>query len=136
VHFLTACLAALAATAMPATAQVDPAAQDKVVRFVGAFAAGANVRLDPDVRIEITFVDLNRDGAKEALVIIRDPTWCGTRGCSAFALDLSGPDARSVGDFTAHELSPLGTVSNGWHDVTLGSGRFVFDGARYRFAGP
>jgi hypothetical protein len=136
VHLLTALLAAVAATAVPAAAQVDEAARDKVVRFVNAFAAGANVQLEPDVRIEISFVDLNGSGPQEALVIMRHPTWCGTRGCSAFALDLSGPDARSVGDFTAHQLSPLATASNGWHDVTPGSGRFVFDGEKYRSAGP
>ena len=68
---------------------------------------------------DIKFVDLNGDGIPEALVVINDPLYCGSRGCSAFVLDLRGPAAKDIGDFTAFDLQPLSSRTRGWRDISL-----------------
>src|SRR6185437_3426103 len=39
---------------------------------------------------QYAFVDLNRDGVKEAIVYLRDRTWCGTGGCPTLILARRG----------------------------------------------
>ena len=78
------------------------------------------------------FVDLNGDGTPEALVIFADPNDCGTHGCSAFVLDLSGPAAKDIGDFIAFDLQPLSSKTRGWRDISVIGSR---NGTRVRFNG-
>ena len=85
--------------------------------------------------VSIQLVDLNGDGTPEALGIVRDSTWCGSGGCTAFALDLSGPVARSIGEFLAVKLEALSSRTNGWRDISQhsrGVGRRLhFRGGQY-----
>ena len=70
-------------------------------------------------KVSLTLVDLNGDGIPEALARIESPGSCGTRGCTAYVLDLSGPSARSIGDFIAHRLEVLPTKTGAWRDVSV-----------------
>jgi hypothetical protein len=123
-------LAAAATLAPGAVAQDDAALRAKVTRYTttwlrdGGMPAG---KRDTAVR----FLDLNGDGRPEALVIINSPDTCGARGCTAFALDLRGAEARSIGDFTAQTLDALPTMTNGWRDLSLNGHRVTFHGGRY-----
>jgi hypothetical protein len=67
----------------------------KVTQFLAMFQKGLPPSKESDTSIK--FVDLNGDGIPEALVIINDPQWCGSHGCSAFVLDLRGPAAKDIG---------------------------------------
>ncbi|WP_210334947.1 peptidoglycan-binding domain-containing protein, partial [Mesorhizobium mediterraneum] len=96
----------------------------KAMRFLREFEHGADLAAGAEANWEINPVDLNDDGTAEVLAITRDSSFCGTAGCCAFVLDLRGPDARSIGDFIAHELMPSRGTSNGWRDL-LHNGRLV-----------
>jgi hypothetical protein len=86
---------------------------------------------DENEQVSIRFVDLNADGMPEALVVIRGATSCGSRSCSAFVLDLRGPAARSIGDFTAHKLEALSSRTGGWRDISVNGHRIRFRGGQY-----
>src|SRR5262245_39529634 len=95
---LVVCLAAV-----PFSGSVLAQAEEraKVMRFVTKFLRDSGApTVNPAVSIRL--FDLTGDGHAEALVIINSAQTCGARGCSAFALDLSRPEARSVGDFIAN----------------------------------
>ena len=104
----------------------------KVTQFLTGFQKGTGPP-SKESDISIQFVDLNGDGTPEALVIINDPHWCGSRGCSAFVLDLRGPTAKDIGDFTAFDLKPLSSRTRGWRDISV-IGTSV-KGNRVRFNG-
>jgi hypothetical protein len=104
----------------------------KVTQFLAVFQKGLPPSKESDTSIK--FVDLNGDGIPEALVIINDPQWCGSHGCSAFVLDLRGPAAKDIGDFTAFDLQPLSTQTRGWRDISV-IGTSVMGKNRVRFNG-
>lgn len=85
-------------------------------------------------KVFLTLVDLNGDGIPEALARIESPASCGTRGCTAYVLDLSGPTARSIGDFTAQSLKVLPTKTGAWRDVSLNGIKQVFQAGKYMSA--
>lgn len=124
-------LAAMVACAIPlnkadAQGTADAAARKKVEQFLGP---------DDHGKATIHFVDLNGDGAPEALVIRNSPEDCGTHGCSANVLDLRGPAAKDIGDFIGFDLQPLSTRTRGWRDISLtgkqNSARLRFNGKVY-----
>lgn len=84
--------------------------------------------------ISLNLVDLNGDGIPEALVRVESPNDCGSRGCTAYALDLTGTTARSIGDFTAQTLTVLPTKTGAWRDLSLNGVKMVFQGGKYTAA--
>ncbi len=114
-----------------ALAQGDPALDAKVTAFVNAFTASAGVPLDPGGNVVTQFVDLNGDGTAEALVTLDSPSWCGSRGCSSFVLDLRGTSAVSLGDYTAIDFQPLDSQTGQWRDISVNGHRQVFRGGQY-----
>jgi hypothetical protein len=76
-------------------------------------------------------VDLNGDGIPEALARIESPFSCGSHGCAAYILDLSGPTARSIGDFIAFSLEVLPTKTGAWRDVSVNGFKQVFQAGKY-----
>ena len=86
---------------------------------------------DKNPNISLDLVDLNGDGIPEALASIESPSECGTRGCTAYVLDLSGPTARSMGDFIAQSLTRLPTKTGAWQDVALNGVKMSFHAGRY-----
>jgi hypothetical protein len=85
-------------------------------------------------KVSLNLVDLNGDGIPEALARIESPYSCGTRGCTAYVLDLSGPTARSIGDFIAHSLTVLPTKTGAWRDVSVNGFKQVFLAGKYMSA--
>lgn len=108
----------------------EAAPQAKVTAFVDRVAAEAGLPI-PRTAVKTEFVDLNGDGVPEALVRIEDANWCGARGCSAFVLDLKGPQARSLGDFTAQDMRPLATRTAGWRDISVNGVSQKYRAGRY-----
>jgi hypothetical protein len=107
-------------------------ASAKARRFVDQFVAGANMPPVAPTDIEIQLVDLNDDGSEEAFVIITSLYFCGSAGCSAFILDLSRPEAHSMGEFLAVGFSVLPGTTGGWRDVQMNNhARLVYENGRY-----
>lgn len=117
---------AIACSPGPAAAQ-DAAARAKVVAFL---------KQDPGVAggsrngVKIELVDLNGDGAPEALATVTDQTLCGTGGCG-YVLDLRGAAAKEIGSYVSDEITALTTRTNGWRDVAIGKRKVTFRNGRY-----
>ena len=79
----------------------------------------------------VDLVDLNGDGIPEALARVESFEDCGSRGCAAYVLDLTGPTARSMGDFIAQSLKVLPSKTGGWTDVSLNGHKKVFRAGKY-----
>lgn len=109
----------------------DSVRDARITAFVDAFTASAGVPLDPGGSVITQFVDLNGDGAAEALVTLDSPAWCGARGCSSFVLDLRGTSAVSLGAYTAIEFRPLDSRTGQWRDIAVNGHRQVFQGGHY-----
>jgi hypothetical protein len=123
------CLIPLSKVDAQATNEV--ASKKKVEQFLLGFQKETGLPVK-ELKTSIQFVDLNSDGTPEALVIINDQQWCGSHGCGAFVLDLSGPAAKDIGDFTAFDLQPLSSRTRGWRDISvIGTSK----GNRVRFNG-
>jgi Protein of unknown function (DUF3828) len=91
----------------------DVTLRKKVEQFLGADLPAE------ESKASIKFVDLNGDGVPEALVVSEGPQDCGSHGCSAFVLDLSGPAAKDIGSFIGFGLEPLSSQTRGWRDLSL-----------------
>ena len=87
-----------------------------------------------DAKIDLDLVDLNGDRIPEGLAVVESPSECGSRGCAAYVLDLTGPRARSIGDFTAQTLKALPTKTGKWRDVSLNGIKMSFRGGVYKSA--
>ena len=69
----------------------------------------------------IQLVDLNGDGVPEALVIDTSPDSCGSHGCAANILDLTGPKARSMADLLGFDLKALSSKTGGCTPIICSS---------------
>jgi len=87
-------------------------------------------------------VDLNGDGADEALAYVAGPMVCGSGGCSLYVLTRDGAVWRVVTRTTVTQtpIGVLSTSTHGWRDlaVLIGGGgaeagwvRLAFDGRTY-----
>lgn len=90
----------------------------------------------------VALIDLNGDGADEAIVYLAGPYFCGTGGCPTLVLTQAGPMWSKVGDISVSR-TPIGlpgTTTNGWSDLTVaigggggesGTALLKFDGESY-----
>ena len=115
----------------PSRSPGDGSVREKVARYFGNQNAAAGLGKSGQPDFEVHAYDLNGDGTDEAIAFLRDPSFCGSAGCTIAVLDLSGPDARSIGDFIGDTMVPLPTETNGWRDLALNGLRQVFDGHEY-----
>jgi hypothetical protein len=125
----------LAGAQTPGAAQPEPADQEKVRQFVAEWMSGSGLGGSMP-EIDSQYTDLNGDGQAEAMIVLRSTYTCGARACSAFVLDLSGPEARSVGDLLAVSLDVLPTSTNGWQDISVDGRRVTFGDGHYRTSSP
>lgn len=70
-------------------------------------------------KLKIAPVDLNGDGADEAIVTVKDPDWCGENGCTLFVVSFSGGSAHIIGEFIGLGLDPAKSRRGEWRDLTL-----------------
>jgi putative lipoprotein len=127
------------ASATPSAAELKPALQQAIADFNKQQGAPP----EAGDRFYADYVDLNGDGAQDAVVILDTPNWCGTGGCTLLVLQ-GQPDKtfRLVSKSTL--VRPPVTVSNsktnGWRDLSLkvsGGGMpsktvaLKFDGKKY-----
>lgn len=129
---ITAISLMLLAGAAPASEPAADALRDKAMAFVAAFVESAGLPLDENDTVTIDLVELNGAAPREAFVIVKGRKWCGSRGCSAFVLDLSGRQPESIGDFIAVELEAQRGRTNGWRDIAINKSRRVYRDGTYR----
>ncbi|MFG1359938.1 hypothetical protein [Xanthobacter pseudotagetidis] len=70
-------------------------------------------------KLKVAAIDLNGDGANEAIVTVTDPGWCGENGCTIFVVDFSGGQARTIGEFIGQSLTPGKGRTGEWRDLVL-----------------
>lgn len=70
-------------------------------------------------QLKIAPIDLNGDGADEAIVTVKDPDWCGENGCTLFVVSFSGGSAHIIGEFIGLGLDPAKSRRGEWRDLTL-----------------
>lgn len=123
-------LAGLGAQASPA--QTPPT----LAAAVQAYAEKAGVR--QTVKVRHALVDLNGDGAVDALVFLTDPDWCAAAGCTLLVFRGSKSGYALVSDSRAVETPIRVTAerSQGWKTLIVyakGRGDVVmrFGGKRY-----
>ena len=94
------------------------------------------------IKYAYSLVDLNGDGANEALVYVDAGMVCGTGGCGLDVFARHGPAWHRVASMTIGyaPIQVLPTKTNGWHDLGIYSrfsategnqARLRFDGATY-----
>jgi hypothetical protein len=138
--FLTAvCSGQTAAT----TERTVPSDADILRRSLRGFVSEPSAPMDPTIRYFASFVDLNRDGVKEAVVYLFGDTYCGSGGCLTLILSRKA-DAYSVVTAVTISRPPirvLNSSSHDWRDLSVwvrGGGilpgyqaLLKFDGAKY-----
>jgi hypothetical protein len=132
-HLLvSALLAACALFLLPSTATFafDSSYRAKTMAFLAQDIADARSS-ESNPKVFLDLVDLNGDGIPEALARIESRYSCGSHGCAAYVLDLSGPIARSIGDFIAFSLKVLPTKTGAWRDVSVNGFKQVFQAGKY-----
>ncbi|WP_374274150.1 hypothetical protein [Brevundimonas sp.] len=128
---LTPAIPAPADAAAPASA---PTALEGAVR--AAYSDGGALRY------QAATLDLNSDGADEAVVYLMGPFVCGSGGCPTLILTPEGEGWRIVSTLTVSRqpIWALDSRSEGWRDLVVsvsggggpsGKARLVFDGQTY-----
>lgn len=76
---------------------------------------------EAETRYSSVLVDLMDDGAKEAIVYVSGPGWCGSGGCVMLILAPEDASYRVITKTTITRLPirVLETKSNGWHDISV-----------------
>lgn len=88
---------------------------------------------------QYAFVDLNRDGLQDAVVLLRGANWCGTGGCTLLVFQgMSGNRFQPLSKMTVSDVPvyALNTQTQGWSDLsvyTRGLGQVIlqFNGQTY-----
>ncbi|MBB6308742.1 hypothetical protein [Xanthobacter tagetidis] len=70
-------------------------------------------------KLKVSAVDLNGDGANEAIVTVTDPGWCGENGCTILVVDFTGGQVRTIGEFIGQSLTPGKGRTGEWRDLVL-----------------
>src|SRR5579864_4114084 len=96
-------LAGMAHLALPASSNAQPqpttlssAPEDSLKRFLQDYLRENNADSDKTTRYLHTFVDLNGDGRKEAIVYLVGRGWCGSGGCVTLILARKGESFRVI----------------------------------------
>jgi len=122
------------------------------ILYTHVASAGSNTAIDAAVRIWVkggplpaftySLVDLNDDGILDAVVLLNDPRYCGSGGCTLLILagTASGFDVLSSSTVTRGPISVLSANQYRWHSlaVHVGGGGISpaavllrYDGHRY-----
>ena len=128
---LTPAIPAPADAAAPATA---PTALEAAVR--AAYSDGGALRY------QAATIDLNSDGADEAVVYLMGPFVCGSGGCPTLILTPEGDGWRTISTLSVSRqpIWALDSRSKGWRDLVVsvaggggssGQARLMFDGQTY-----
>jgi uncharacterized protein len=127
------------------TQPVDPALQTALQTAIASYMRAEKVPATPEQRFLADYIDLNGDGALDALVVFNSSYWCGTGGC--MMLVFQGQKDKTFRLVSSSSLirTPLTvstTKTNLWRDLIVdvrGGGAtpekvaLKFDGKGYPF---
>ena len=113
------------------TADAQQASKDTASLRAKAMAFLTKDNDGDNPKISLKLVDLNGDGIPEGLAVVNSQMECGSHGCAAYVLDLSGPTARSIGDFIAFDVVPLKSKTGPWLDISINGHRQKFHAGKY-----
>ncbi|WP_420455867.1 hypothetical protein [Rubrivirga sp.] len=109
---------------------------------IASYAEPLGLEWDPSA-VNVAWVDLNRDGLDDAVVLLKGPDWCGSGGCTVLVFEqMDALDAEEFGRFRpAAEISmvsgPVMAVRGRgyWSDLVVpsphGPRRLRFNGETY-----
>ena len=135
----------LFAPADSTSATGEPSQAARLMSAVQAYVAPLDAP-DEDVQIRTEWVDLNGDGAQDALVYLESESWCGSGGCTVLVFEAipDSLEAAELGAFRpAAEISLMhgpvvvaDTATEGWKDLLVQDAdgatmRLSFDGETY-----
>ncbi|MGH8085476.1 MAG: hypothetical protein ACREPV_09395 [Lysobacter sp.] len=87
------------------------------------FLASRQIEEVPDYRAAAT--DLDSDGVDDLLMLLDDPNWCGSGGCSLLVFHGDAGAGYRLVTQTTVTHAPIavgGQRHNGWHDLLVGVG--------------
>lgn len=123
------------------TSSVDAAPTGAETAAVRRVYAGAWTDDEKDeghpLRFSVGHADINGDGRPDLLVRLNDAGWCGSHGCSTYAL-LATPAGYAVKGIdlaiSIATVQVLPAVHKGMHDLRFDDSSYVFtwDGSAYR----
>lgn len=112
--------------------EVSPKNNPALIRAINTYT---NAQTDFDVAL----FDLNQDGLKDAVVLLKSSNWCGSGGCTmivfkAISNDQFQPHSKLT--VTDRPIYALSSQTQGWHDLsvyTRGTGQVLlkFNGVSY-----
>jgi hypothetical protein len=117
-----------AARCVPQQHQPDFAKDERLSGFLRSYL-GKSTDKTRTARYSATFVDLRDDGKYESIVYLTGSAWCGTGGCTMLILVPEGDTFKVITNIPAVSppISVLRAKSNGWHDISLVTGRPLYD---------
>src|SRR6476660_3332422 len=122
--YLSVLLATSLAQGQAPRATPLPAAENSLKQFLRDYVRQRDRKSfdDKTIRYFHSFIDLNGDGTKEAIVYIVGRAWCGSGGCNTLILARSGASWRVVKTImiTRPPIRVLASTSHGWHSITVG----------------
>ncbi|WP_305846219.1 hypothetical protein [Photobacterium kishitanii] len=89
---------------------------------------------------DVGYSDLNGDGLKDALVLLKGSDWCGSGGCSFMVFENLGSHYKlmSQSSITSPPISVANSETNGWKNLivwtsNIGSVLMKFNGKTYPY---
>src|SRR5215469_7969591 len=117
----TSVLLMILALSYPArsAAQIPSGGEESLKAFLQNCEGQLSSAAERTTRYTVAFVDLRGDGAKEVIVYLVGPRWCGSGGCTSLLLLPVGPSWKIMSKTTVTQLPirVLSTKTNGWHDL-------------------
>lgn len=116
-----------------AAMKMDPTKVAQMVDSTILAPEGLSLAKD-NIRYKVGMADLNDNGSQEIMVVMQDPYFCGSGGCTAYLFDESG---KTITRMTVVKTPVLLAESshNGWKDFVVWSNRayrvMKFDGNSY-----
>jgi hypothetical protein len=105
--------AVLIAYTLTGGATTDASLETSLSKFIASWAK------EDAPRFRSAFVDLNNDGANEAIVLMEGSNWCGSGGCTLLVLNRSRGGWKLVSKMTITN-APIRVVQrskNGWSSL-------------------
>ncbi len=100
----------MASACTPRIDEFEAVFRERLVRHYAEDDKAARAMNGVALTLDITFVDLDGDGASEPIVRLDHPAFCGSRGCAIDVVRLLQDRIVVLGAFIAHEVTPRDEV--------------------------
>lgn len=94
----------------PSDSNWEAVLRERLLRHYAEDDKAARAMNGEALRLGITFVDLDDDGAPEAIVRLDHPAFCGSRGCAIDVIDFQVNGVITLLSYIAHEVSACARI--------------------------